>query len=310
MSKAASRPSPILVDQPQLRRVPGRAVGRPDHPALAGAVNALQPAAEREIDQLDVMHRHVRARIAAGDPFGELPAGDAVRLQQRAIAVVDVRQLAVDDQRAQLFVIGIEQLVIDDLGQHLLPPGQRDQLVQLGQRQDRRLFDQHVLAGLERRPGGGEMPIVGRGDADKIDRPLAAIAPMLAGTGEQLLDRTRLDEADKSADPAGRSAAILFGPLAGAAGHGGQLDPDDAEGRIVERPLVNRLEERPIRFVENHPQPDHAGAKHGGCRVDGGWRRCAIGGLAIACGGIATAGRWAGGRATARGSWGCSSDLA
>ena len=31
----------------------------------------------------------------------------------------------------------------------------------------------------------------------------------------------------------------------------------DAEGRIVEGPLVNRLEEGAIRFVKDHPQPDH-----------------------------------------------------
>ena len=64
------------------------------------------------------MHGDVGAGIAAGDPLGELAAGDALRLEQRAVAVVDVLQLAVGDQRAQFLVVGIEQLVIDDLGQH------------------------------------------------------------------------------------------------------------------------------------------------------------------------------------------------
>jgi hypothetical protein len=54
--------------------------------------DALQPAAEREVDQLDVMHGDVRAGIAAGDPLGELAAGDLLGLQQRAVAVVDVLQ--------------------------------------------------------------------------------------------------------------------------------------------------------------------------------------------------------------------------
>ncbi len=71
-----------------------------------------------KVDQLDVMHGDVGAGIAALNPLGELAAADAFGFQQRAVAVVDVPQHAVDDVRAQLFMIGIGQLVIDDLGQH------------------------------------------------------------------------------------------------------------------------------------------------------------------------------------------------
>src|SRR5690606_16099504 len=66
----------VLVDHPQLRRIPRRAIGRADQPALTRAGDALQSAAKGEIDQLDVVYGDIRARVAAGDPLGELPARD------------------------------------------------------------------------------------------------------------------------------------------------------------------------------------------------------------------------------------------
>ena len=78
----------------------------------------LPVRAEREVDQLDVVDGDVGAGVAAGDPLGELAAADRLRLQQRAVAVVDVLQHAVGDVRAQLLVVGVGELVIDDLGQH------------------------------------------------------------------------------------------------------------------------------------------------------------------------------------------------
>ena len=75
------------------------------------------------------MDGDVGAGIAAGDPLGELLAGDQFRLQQRAVAVIDVLQLAVGHQRAEFFVVRIEQLVVDHLGQHLLLLGQALELV-------------------------------------------------------------------------------------------------------------------------------------------------------------------------------------
>ena len=65
-------------------------VRRADQAALAGGSDRLQPAAEREVDQLDVVHRHVGARVAPGDPFGELAPRNASRFEQRAIPVVNV----------------------------------------------------------------------------------------------------------------------------------------------------------------------------------------------------------------------------
>ena len=81
----------VLVDQSAAASSPRCGPSAwPDQAALAGACHALQPSAEREVDQLDVMHGDVRAGIAPDDPLGELLAGDLLRLQQRAVAVVDV----------------------------------------------------------------------------------------------------------------------------------------------------------------------------------------------------------------------------
>ena len=188
-------------------------------PALAGAGDALQPAAEREVDQLDVMHGDVRAGIAAADPLGELAAADALGLQQRAVAVVDVLQLAVGDQRAQLLVVGIEQLVIDDLGQHVLLPGQ--------------------LARARRaRPATAPTAFRSARACRPASAALAAAKCRSSGVAtqtkstpcfEQLADRVRLVEARELGDLLARRLAIGLGPAAGAAGDGGQLDLAHAE---------------------------------------------------------------------------------
>ena len=81
--------------------------------------------AKGEVDQLQVMHGHICGRVAARNPFRELAAADRLRFQQRAIAVVDVLQHAIRDQRAQLFVIGVGKFVIHDFGKHAVLGGKR-----------------------------------------------------------------------------------------------------------------------------------------------------------------------------------------
>ena len=145
-------------------------------------------------------------------------------------------------------MVGIEQLVIDHLGQHVVLPGQSIQFVEFGERQHGRFFDQHVLAGRECAFGGREMSVVGRGHADEIDARF-----------EQLFDARGFGETLERPDaPRGRFS-IGFGPLAGAAGHGGQFQLADAETRPVNRLFERTLEAGAIRFVEDHAHADHSG---------------------------------------------------
>ena len=92
MSNAASRPSgwrrrSAAGPSPRSGRRPG-----PTSPRWPVAVirGELPGRAEGEVDQLDVMDGDVGRRVAAGDPLGELAAADRLRLQERAVAVVDV----------------------------------------------------------------------------------------------------------------------------------------------------------------------------------------------------------------------------
>ena len=68
-------------------------------------------------------------------------------------------------------------------------------------------------------------------------------------------------EALKRSNPVASSLAVCFGPAAGAAGHGGQFDLADAAARDVQSVATGGFEKWAVRFVENHPQPDHASAK-------------------------------------------------
>ena len=76
------------------------------------------------------MDGDVGAWVAALDPFGELAAADRLRLQERAVAVVDVPKRAVDDMRAQFLVIGVAELVVDDLGEDVVPLRRALQFIQ------------------------------------------------------------------------------------------------------------------------------------------------------------------------------------
>ena len=65
-------------------------------------------------------------------------------------------------------MIGIEQLVIDHFRQHLPRLGDLLELVQFGQGEHRRFFDQDVFAGLEGQASRFEVPFVGRRNAHEI----------------------------------------------------------------------------------------------------------------------------------------------
>ena len=72
----------ISVADLELHRVPSRAGRGPHQAALAGRTDAGQSpiGAESEIDQLDIMHRHIGAGVSPGDPLGKLPAADLLGL--------------------------------------------------------------------------------------------------------------------------------------------------------------------------------------------------------------------------------------
>src|SRR5262249_24941734 len=141
-----------------------------------------------------------------------LAAADLLRFQQGTVAVVDVPQHAIDDVSPQLLVIGIEQFVIDDPGQQAPAAGQRLELVELIQGEDRGLLDEDVLACLQGRPGGLEVAVVGGGDADHIDT-----VPQEPGNG------VGPGEASEVGNTPDGTAAVAFGAGAGAAGNRRQL---------------------------------------------------------------------------------------
>ena len=215
------------------------------------AVTRLQPpvAAEGEVDQLDVMHGDVGAGVAAGDPLGELAAADRLRLQQRAVAVVDVLAARRRRQRAQLLVIGVEQLVIDDLGQHALLAGRarRARPVPASVSTDGFSISTCLPASsacLARL----EVAIVGRGDADDID-----------AAREQLVDRVRRRRSSRRRRSAGRRSLVALGPRCRC---GWRRRPartsTTPKSRSIQPVAMTLLEERAIGLVEDHPQADHA----------------------------------------------------
>ena len=107
---------------------------------------------------------------------GALKAGGAVAWMQQVVphtfgAGMHVAGYhAIDDQLAQFLMIGIEQLMVDDLGQDSFFARQAAKLVELSQRQHRRLFDQYMLAGGKRGLGSRKVAVIWRGDAHHVDR--------------------------------------------------------------------------------------------------------------------------------------------
>ena len=196
------------------------------------------------------MDGDVGARVAAGDPLGELPAADRLRLQERAVAVVDVLQDAVGDVRPQLLVIGIGELVVDDLGEHAVRFGEALKLVEFLKRQDGRLLDQDVLAGLEGQPCRLEVAVVGRGDADGVDAGCRAGRPTASGPAKLW----------KGGELAGQLSLVAFGPRRpvrdATAASSTSTSP---KSRRNSPSRCSGLEERPVGLVEDHPEADHAG---------------------------------------------------
>ncbi len=110
-----------------------------------------------------------------------------------------------------------------------------------------------MLAGLECQPGGLEMPIVRRGDADDIHGVERAAA--------ELRYRGRSGEAGERGHASGGIAAIALGAAAGAAGDRGQLDLHRTEVTAIDALGMGTLEKGTIGFVEDHAEADHAGAE-------------------------------------------------
>ncbi len=197
------------------------------------------------------MDGDVGAGIAAGDPFGELPGGDRLRLQQRAVAVVDVLQDAVDDERAELLVVGVEAAC--DRRPWPARPGSTPMRSSSSSSASERTdgFSISTCLPASRPLGSGEVSIVGRGDADERRPARPAVARRLCGSVKLL---KLADLAWLLGDRPRRAAGAL-------AGDGGQLHFADAEAAGSYRPTcraMDVLEERAIRFVENHAHADHA----------------------------------------------------
>ncbi len=197
------------------------------------------------------MDGDIRPRVAAANPLGKLRPGNLLGLQERAVAVVDVRQNAVVDERAELLVIGIEQLVINDLGQHLLAAGDRLQFVELPERQHGRLFDQHG-ASRPRAPARAASKWRSSGVATQTKSTPAASSDSTACAPEKFFTPA------VAAPPARK---IRLRPFAGARRDGRQRNFDRPERPVVEAGRPHLLEERTVRFVENHPHADHAAAQ-------------------------------------------------
>src|SRR6266446_2752623 len=99
----------VRVNNAQLHGIPGRSTDWADLPTLAGRANAREPPAggKGEVNQLDVVHGDIGARIPALHPFGELAATNLSRLKQGTVAVVDVLQVTLDNVRAQFLVVRV-----------------------------------------------------------------------------------------------------------------------------------------------------------------------------------------------------------
>ena len=106
-----------------------------------------------------------------------------------------------------------------------------------------------MLAGRQGLPGGVEVAVVGRGDADDIDAVRQHLAT--ASGPAQLTNGPSAGAAWRS-----RSAAA-----AGAAGDGGQLHLDGAEIAAVKAVGVQLLEDGAVGVVEDHAQAGHADAE-------------------------------------------------
>lgn len=123
----------VFVDESELAAVPGVAVFGTNESALSGAEDGFETSAEGEVDEFDVVDGDVGAGVSAGDPFGELLAGDLSGFEERAVAVIDVLEDVVGDEGAEFFVVWVEEFVVDDAGEELFAFGDGDKFVELAE---------------------------------------------------------------------------------------------------------------------------------------------------------------------------------
>src|SRR5438270_11440315 len=101
------------------------------------------------------------------------------------------------------------------------------------------------------------MTVIRRGNANDIDT-----------MSEKLPDPIPTAEAGKVRHST-RILLVILGPSAGPSRNGGQLNIHQAKISAIESFSMKLFEERPIGFIKNHPQADHAGAKTMFCK---NWR--------------------------------------
>ena len=194
------------------------------------------------------MDGDVGSRIAADDPLGELLPLIDFRLQQRAIAVVDVPQHAVHDVGAQLLVVGVGQLVVDDLGEDARCGAARASSSSSSCRRSTDGFSMRTcLPASKARRAASKWRSSGVA-TQTASTPWASICATASGPA-QLTNGPR------------RGLAEAFGAGAGAAGDGGQLHLDRAEIAAVKAVGVKALEDGAIGLVEDHAEAGHADAE-------------------------------------------------
>src|SRR5262245_25409986 len=108
-----------------------------------------------------------------------------------------------------------------------------------------------MLPGRENRLRRREMSIVGRSDTSEVD-----------ARAKELFGAVVTCEALKRRDLACRRRAVGFGSRAGTTSDGGQFDSAEPESWVIDAASrMSVLEERAVRFFEDHPEPDHSGSK-------------------------------------------------
>ncbi len=154
--------------------------------------------------------------------------------------MIDVRQDAVGDERAQLLVVRVEQLVIDDLGEHSVVACQSYQLVELRQMQDRRLFHQEVLAGAKDGFGGLKMArSSGLATQDDVDVLRQAFSTLLRFHADGELSRCALSEDLRGPAPGPEATAAISTSTGPSRGNKGAFDATlPGPGRMFPRTIM------------------------------------------------------------------------
>ena len=146
-------------------------------------------------------------------------------------------------------------------------------MVEFGQAQDRRFFDNDVPTGFDPLLRRRKMFVIGRSDAEEIDPAREEIAD---GIFAKVISKVRQTEA-----PGVGGGAV---PRAGRGS--GEFDAEGSGGAIVDT-MPGSFEEGRVGLVEDHAHTDHAAAEDGesgGIRGEGGhgeewglgWRQSAF----------------------------------